>query len=786
MKSPFQPLIGLACLFASAVCCDAAPNFVTDGDFERPGLRFANTDKVGDWRVFNHGKGDAKAAIAADEGRKASCAVRYTRTTAGSDNFHLDQLVAVASHATYEVSAWVRADGRLNPVLSVMNMRWKPLAAVPSNAGTNWTCVSFIFNADQSDCVRFEWFPGSSGQLYEGGPGASWLDDVSIRRLDAVPAELRRAIELTRSHQDERIARPARADAPSRVPPALMPIVCRDGVLLYTNGAEVALWGVNFQTALSWEYNGRLKQAGVPLEAEALKRVADRNLDELVKLRATVIRMHLLPSDFSDAEGNVRDSVYLDALDYTVAGCRSRGIYVYLTLMNEMGKAYLEDSFMAGRDRREWIADPALADKSARYIRAMLERQNRYTKTAYKDEAAIAVFEIANEPGYVDYVSLGSDPLFAPLRQRFEAWCQEKGYTGNRNLHYSVYRYELVRAYVDRLCGVIRSTGSAKPVVWNLNWPQMIQGHEDVFQAVADSAADGVSFCLYPGQHDVKHPYWANPEDLSGKNYLPLLEQSGREYERLGWALGTRFAKKAKLVYEYETFFNQSSYLYPAMARLFRSLGAQIATMWTYSLTPAAEVMAGSHLLNLYCTPQKAASFTIAGEVLSATPRYTPFELRSPGDTAFFGSCAVSFTNRASVWQTPSTYMQSRATAWMPFAPSSDVRHIVACGPSPFALYDGTGIYTVEIGKAAVEIEINPDAEFVLPPWKGNRKGPAQTVCKLDTSAPHRFALRHSEWRNNVCVWRVENGTLTPVSVAEGSPDFTVRPGHYRIARTGR
>jgi len=40
-------------------------------------------------------------------------------------------------------------------------------------------------------------------------------------------------------------------------------------VLLYTNGAEVALWGVNFQTALSWEYNGRLKQAGVPLEAVA-------------------------------------------------------------------------------------------------------------------------------------------------------------------------------------------------------------------------------------------------------------------------------------------------------------------------------------------------------------------------------------------------------------------------------------------------------------------------------------------------------------------------------------
>jgi hypothetical protein len=440
---------------------------------------------------------------------------------------------------------------------------------------------------------------------------------------------------------------------------------------------------------------------------------------------------------------------------------------------------------MAGRDRREWIADPALADRSARYIRALLERQNRYTKTAYKDEAAIAVFEIANEPGYVSYAALGSDPLFAPLRQRFEAWCLEKGYAGNRNLHYGVFRYELVRAYVERLCGVIRGTGSAKPVVWNLNWPQMIQEHEDVFQAVADSTVDGVSFCLYPGQSDVPEHYWQHPADLSEKNYLPYVERSGREYERLGWALGARFAKKAKLVYEYETFFNQSSYLYPALAALFRSLGVQMACMWTYSLTPAAELMAGSHHLNLYCTPQKAVSFAVAGEVLSATPRFTPVELRDGGDAAFFGACAVSFTDKVSVWQTPDAYMQTRATAWSPFSPNPGVRHIVACGTSPFVTYGGTGVYTVEIGAEAVEVEINPDSEFVLPPWKGNRKGPPQTVCKLDASTPHRFVLRHPEWQNAVRVWRVEDGQPKEVGVAGGRASFEARPGHYRIERAG-
>ena len=788
MKSPLPSLICYAFLCASAVCCDAVPNCVSDGDFERPGLRFANADKTSEWRVFNHGKSEAQAVIAA-EGRNGSQGVRYTRTTAGSDNFHLDQLCAVESNATYEVSAWVRADGRLNPMLAVMTLKWRALAAVPSNARTNWTRVSFIFNSDDSDRVRFEWFPGAIGKLYEGGPGTSWLDEVSITKMERVPPALQHALDLTRSRKNERIETPealGRAGSPNRprTPRGGVPtITCRDGVLVYPDGSEVALWGVNLQTALSWEYSGRLKKCGVPLEVEALKRIADQNLDELVRMRATVIRMHLLPSDFTDADGNIKDSVFLDALDYTIAGCHSRGIYVYLTLMNEMGNAYFKDSFMAGRDRREWITDPVLADKSALYIQELLERDNRYTHVPYKAEPAIAVFEIANEPGYVDYVALGSEPMFAPLRRSFEAWRAAKGYTGNLDLYYRVFRYELVRAHIDRMCKVIRDTGSTKPVVWNLNWPNMIQGHEDVFQATADSTVDGVSFCLYPGQSDVPEHYWQHPADLSSKNYLPYVAQSGQEYERLGWALGKRFEKKAKLVYEYETFFNQSSYLYPAMARLFRSLGAQVATMWTYSLTPAAEYMAGSHHLNLYCTPQKAMSFTIAGEVMAATPRYLRFDPKGD-EYLVFGSCAVSFTNNVSIWRTADTYMQSRATSLAPFIPKPDMRHIASCGSSPYVTYDGTGIYTVEVGKDDVEIEINPDSSFILPPWNSRQKGYPEKVCRLDSMTPHRFALHHPEWQDHVRVLRIEKGQASPVLADGGNPSFDALPGRYRIERS--
>lgn len=91
--------------------------------------------------------------------------------------------------------------------------------------------------------------------------------------------------------------------------------------MVYDDGTEVALWGVNLQTALYWEYLHRMKPCGIPLEPDALKRIVDQNLDELVRLNANVVRMHLLPSDFSDAEANLQDTIFLDVLDYRSLRC---------------------------------------------------------------------------------------------------------------------------------------------------------------------------------------------------------------------------------------------------------------------------------------------------------------------------------------------------------------------------------------------------------------------------------------------------------------------------------
>ena len=75
-----------------------------------------------------------------------------------------------------------------------------------------------------------------------------------------------------------------------------------------------------------------------------------------------------------------------------------------------------------------------------------------------------------------------------------------------------------------------------------------------------------------------------------------------------------RFLNKARIVYEFETYYNHSSYLYPLMAKYFRAQGIQAAAMWTYLLPGQVEYTAASHHLNLKTTPNKAASFMIAGE----------------------------------------------------------------------------------------------------------------------------------------------------------------------------
>ncbi len=765
-----------------------AQSVLSDGNFDRPDLSFATNDAVGVWVRRIHHAPDAVIEFVGGVGRGGSKCVRYTRTKTAKSNIHLDQLIAVRKNTVYQVTAWIKGDGKLNPVLAVQTLKWATLSQTVVGPGSEWREVTLLFNSYENERVRVEWFPGASGKLYTGVAGESFLDDVNVVPMEQVPQIVSESFELERPKTGQEIKSDDMRKYPIGKRKPCRPITCRDGVLMYDDGTEVALWGVNFQTALSWEWRGRLRPCGIPETAEALKKVTDENLAHLPLMDLGVVRLHLLPSDFTDADGNLVDTVYLDVLDYVISRCRAMGIYVYLTLMNDMNTLHVKDSFMAGHEREEWLFDNDFVDRSERYMTELLNHRNRYNDTPYRSEPAIAVVELINEPKYLNAVGLNSEARYAPYRKDFERWCIAKGVKGTPAQLFTSYRYKRVKAYLSRMHAAIRATGCNKPVVWNLNWPRMINGHEDVFQAAADSPVEAVSFCCYPGQGDVKHPFWANPTDLSGNNYLSFLKKCHSDYARMRWALGKRFAGKAKLVYEFENMYNHTtSYIYPAMARLFRSLGVQIAPMWQYTLSPVAEFMGGSHYLNLHCTPAKAVAFRIAGEVFRSTPRYASFDILDSMAMSI-GPCSLSFKSGTSKWVSERTLMHTAPLKSLPSGAGDNVRTIAALGSSPLVTYKGSGAYFVEADANKVTITILPNSEYRRPPWqRTNRKPPLSRLCRLDSSKTHRFELRLPPGFETPIVNRLgKEQRVIAAQYAEGWISFDAQPGRYSISSVER
>ena len=135
--------------------------------------------------------------------------------------------------------------------------------------------------------------------------------------------------------------------------------------------------------------------------------------------------------------------------------------------------------------------------------------------------------------------------------------------------------------------------------------------------------------------------------------------------------------KQGKLVYEYETFCNQSAYLYPAMAKFYRSVGAQIATQWTYGLTAYSEYLGGSHVFNLKTTPRKAASFMVAKQQFKDVGTTFSFESRS---SAVLQDRQLIYSG----W--------SESDDWSDSVFGSDLASptsIIGVGDSPFVRYEG-------------------------------------------------------------------------------------------------
>ena len=557
---------------------------------------------------------------------------------------------------------------------------------------------------------------------------------------------------------------------PIGAPQPMRKMVVRDGVLHYADGGEVALWGENIYPQ-SWAEYKSLVALGINP-----RRAVDDDLDDFVASGIEVIRIHVFDSEITDIKGNLIHNDHLDVLDYLVAGCSQRGIYLWLTPIAWWGSPQARPDALAQHTTKQAMSMwPVVWQAEARYLRQFLRHSNPYTGRRLMDEPCLVLLEIMNEPWYWSYPEvLGLDRTFpgeigipeeelwrclAGVRRAFRRYVPSAAWLTPQVFLY--WRYDTLRRYINAMVGAIRSAGADQPVAcsaFHSGYPRT-----DIEQALADSDCDALTTWAYPGGLEIE------PVN-DGVNILPGAANT---------SLDARLASKARLVYEFDAAgVAESCYMYPAMARRWRNIGVQVACQFQYDCKPLAHLNWAweTHYLNLWHTPGKWVSYMIAGEVFRRLPRGATFD--TPADDQVFGPAAVSFRRNTALLCAEDCYMQARPTPWRPLPLPVSPRRIVTVGSCPYYEYDGTGIVMLQAEGEVAALRIYPDVERLKHALRGT---PEEPLTRLH-EAEHPFRLRLKGWEE-ATVQRYEDDDWVAVAGAAG--DFVARAGAYRLTKQG-
>lgn len=513
------------------------------------------------------------------------------------------------------------------------------------------------------------------------------------------------------------------AQAAPRPAATRLATVDRAGVLRWQEDqSEVALFGVNYYPPCHWNYRD-LAALGLSHE-----QVMERDLVHFARLGLDVIRLHVFDREISDAEGNLIDNEHLRLLDFLIAKAKDRGIYTVLTPIAWWPVPGETAGFSNRFTMHQMTTDPAAIPPQTRYLAQFVRHVNPHTGLAYKDDPAVVAFELINEPLY------------------------PQGTTD-----------EQVTAYIDALAGAVRSTGNRKPVFYN--------GWSGRLGALAQAQVDGSSFGWYPTGLVAGHAW--------KRNALPLVDTYGGP----SWnppMTAPVMNGKARIIYEFDAADIGGSYLYPAMARTFRTGGAQIATQFQYDPLPLAPFNAGwqTHYLNLSYAPGKTLSFAIAAEAFRRLPRLGSFPPHPQGDR--FGAFRVSYDEDLSEFVTPKIFLHSNSTKTTPPEIAS-LERIAGCGSSPVVRYAGTGAYFLDrLSPGVWRIEVHPDAVWVADPFGPDKLGHevSRTLWRK-----RRLELALPDLGPGFALDGIDEGNAARMTAQAGAVE--VGPGVYLARRAG-
>ncbi|MEP6886370.1 MAG: hypothetical protein ABJC66_16600 [Gammaproteobacteria bacterium] len=441
------------------------------------------------------------------------------------------------------------------------------------------------------------------------------------------------------------------------------------------SNAEVSLFGANYCIMSGSDY----RMAG--LVAGDRKAMIDEDMAQFARMGFTALRLCSWGDwENADKEGNLVVNEHVDLLDYLIAKARDRGIYILLTPIHTYNPAYADQlneptrnvGFSRYFERPEMGTNPASIAAQVNYIGQLLNHVNPYTRVALKDESAILFVEMINEPVHHPEDIAGSVK------------------------------------YINALTDAVRGTGSKQITFFNVSQDFAIA------PAIQLSKVDGVSFGWYPTSLVAGHA-------LQG-NFLQAVDG----YPDM---LRPELNNRPRIVYEFDQADLLSGYLYPAMARTFRSVGAQFATMFAYDMLRTAPYNLGwqTHFLNLVHTPKKAVSAVIAAEAMRRLPMLKTYG-RYPDNLAF-GDFRVSYADDSSELNADDAYMNAGNTRTEPRHPQA-LQRIVGLGSSPLVGYEGTGAYFLDKLRDGVwRLEVYPDEILVGDPFE--QPSPERVVSRL-------------------------------------------------------
>jgi hypothetical protein len=349
---------------------------------------------------------------------------------------------------------------------------------------------------------------------------------------------------------------------------------------------------------------------------------------------------------------------------------------------------------------------------------------NSYTGVAYKNDPSIIAFEISNEPHH----------------QEPEAKVTE---------------------FINRMVKAMRNTGTKKPIFYNISHSIHLA------DAYFKSNIQGGTFQWYPTNLGAGH-------ELKG-NMLPNVER----YD-IPFAPAPGFKKMARIVYEFDAADVGRSYIYPAMARSFRTAGMQIATHFAYDPTFMAHVNTeyGTHFMNLAYAPQKALSLMIASEVFHRIPMYKDFG-KYPGNTSF-GEFSINYEKDLAEMISPTTYLYTNNTS-SKLPDASRLDKIAGFGNSSIIQFEGAGAYFLDkLSNGVWRLEVMPDAIWTRDPFEKTSLKKSVAAIRWNTWP---MSINLPDLGESYSIQGVNEGNSFTAR-AQGK-QFHVSPGTYLLVRNG-